>query len=407
MKVLFFLYKFPVLSETFILNQIAYFINNGCDVSIVSVFPGDIGIEHNVIKKFCLLNKVQYLLDKEPNGKVARILWRVKSLIPALLIPRVIKSINFKKYGYYSKVLLLPQILSKNKNSIQTDIIISHFGTTAVLASQLRRLGFLKGKLAAVFHGNEISQTRILNLFYDNYKELYDEAEFILPVSQLWANKIKAISGHDDNIHVIRMGISVEKFSFQPRTILVNTIRLLSIARLTEKKGISVAINACLLLKQNNIDFDYTIIGDGPLRKELESQVENLGLGDKIVFLGAQTQETVSQYLNNSDVFLLPSVTATDGDMEGIPVAIMEAMAIGIPVISTFHSGIPELIENRVSGFLVNENDAESIADVVIEIINEPTILFSICHNAKQKIDDEFDQDKSYSKMLNILSNRF
>ncbi|MBU9813395.1 glycosyltransferase, partial [Rahnella sp. C60] len=404
MKVLFFLYKFPVLSETFILNQIAYFINNGCDVSIVSVFPGDIGIEHNVIKKFSLLNKVQYLLDKEPNGKVARILWRVKSLIPALLIPRVIKSINFKKYGYYSKVLLLPQILSKNKNSIQTDIIISHFGTTAVLASQLRRLGFLKGKLAAVFHGNEISQTRILNLFYDNYKELYDEAEFILPVSQLWANKIKAISGHDDNIHVIRMGISVEKFSFQPRTILVNTIRLLSIARLTEKKGISVAINACLLLKQNNIDFDYTIIGDGPLRKELESQVENLGLGDKIVFLGAQTQETVSQYLNNSDVFLLPSVTATDGDMEGIPVAIMEAMAIGIPVISTFHSGIPELIENRVSGFLVNENDAESIADVVIEIINEPTILFSICHNAKQKIDDEFDQDKSYSKMLNILS---
>ncbi|WP_338128803.1 glycosyltransferase [Rahnella perminowiae] len=298
---------------------------------------------------------------------------------------------------------MLPHILSKNKIPIEVDVIVSHFGTTAVLANQLRKLNFLKGKLAAVFHGNDISQTRTLDIFRDDYKKLYDDAEFILPVSQLWADKIKNVSGHDDNIHVIRMGISVNKFSFQPRTVLGNPIRLLSIARLTEKKGISVAINACLLLKQQNVDFDYTVIGDGPLRKELESQAATLGLGDKIAFLGAQTQETVSEYLNNSDVFLLPSVTAADGDMEGIPVALMEAMAIGIPVISTFHSGIPELIEDRVSGFLVNENDAASIAGVVCEIIDNPGLLPDICRNAKQKIDNEFDQDKSYSRMLNIL----
>lgn len=403
MKVLFFVYKFPVLSETFILNQIAYFINQGCDVRIASVFPGDSSIEHKVIKEFDLLNKTQYLLKSEPHGKFARVFGRIKSLAPAVFNYSAIKSINVKKYGYYAKTLLLPQILSRNEKKIESDVIISHFGTTAALANQLRNLGFLRGKLAAVFHGNDISQARILNLFNEDYVRLFDSADFIFPVSQLWANKIKSMSGHDNNIHVIRMGIAVNRFPFIPRTNLNNPVKLLSIARLTEKKGIPVAIKACLLLKQQNVDFYYTIIGDGPLRKELESQVANLGLGEKIAFLGAQTQETVSEYLKNSDVFLLPSVTAADGDMEGIPVALMEAMAIGIPVISTFHSGIPELIEDRVSGFLVNENDAASIAGVISEIIDNPGVLPDICRNAKQKIDNEFDQDKSYSRMLNIL----
>ncbi|WP_426785042.1 hypothetical protein ACP3TB_13135 [Rahnella variigena] len=144
---------------------------------------------------------------------------------------------NVSKYGYYAKTLMLPYILSKNKPPLEADIIVSHFGTTAVLANQLRKLGFTKGKLAAVFHGNDISKTRTLDVFKDDYENLFDNAEFILPVSQLWANKIKAVSGHEKNIHVVRMGISVDKFSFRPRSVLGNPIRLLSIARLTEKKG--------------------------------------------------------------------------------------------------------------------------------------------------------------------------
>lgn len=129
-----------------------------------------------------------------------------------------------------------------------------------------------------------------------------------------------------------------------------------------------------------------------------------LELGKEVIFLGARTQEVVSDYLNESDIFLLPSVTAKDGDMEGIPVALMEAMAIGIPVISTFHSGIPELIKDRKSGYLVQEHDANAIAEIITEIIDNPNVLADICLCAKKTIDEEFDQDKSYSRMLNILS---
>lgn len=403
MKVAFFVYKFPVASETFIINQIAYFIKKGIDVEVVSVFPGDFNIKHKSLTQYRILDKVRFLLDKEPDSKGQKLITRVIAATGALTNKKAFESLNFKKYGYYAKTLILSQILSRNSRKIKSDINIAHFGTTAALLNQLKRLGFVDGKIAAVFHGNDISQKRILNLFHSDYEQLFNDANYIFPVSELWASKIALTPAIKNKTHVIRMGVNVSKFIYKERITISHPIKLLSIARLTEKKGISVAINACLLLKQQNVDFDYTIIGDGPLRKELESQVGNLGLGDKIAFLGAQTQETVSEYLNNSDVFLLPSVTASDGDMEGIPVALMEAMAIGIPVISTFHSGIPELIEDRVSGFLVNENDAASIAGVISEIIDNPGVLPDICRNAKQKIDNEFDQDKSYSRMLNIL----
>mgnify|MGYP004706645449 CR=1 FL=1 len=404
MKVVFFVYKFPVASETFIINQIEYFIKRGIDIEVVSVFPGDFNIKHQSLTQYGILDKVRFLLDKEPDNKAKKIFSRIVSLAHALTSRKSCESLLFNKYGYYSKTLMLSQILSRNKIKITGDINIAHFGTTAALLNQLKRLGFVEGKVAAVFHGNDISQKRVVNIFRSDYEQLFNDADYIFPVSELWASKIATTPAIKNKTHVIRMGVNVSKFCYKERVATNNSIKLLSIARLTEKKGISVAIKACLLLKQNNIGFTYAVIGDGPLRKGLESQVIEYGLGDKVVFLGAQAQETVSDYLNDSDAFLLPSVTAADGDMEGIPVALMEAMAIGIPVISTFHSGIPELIEDRVSGFLVNENDAAGIAGVVTEIINNPGVVPDICRNAKQKIDNEFDQDKSYSKMLTILS---
>lgn len=404
MRILFFLYKFPVVSETFILNQIAYFIAKGCEVNIISVRPGDIDVEHSIVKDFDLMQRTTYLLGREPNNKLAKLVDRLLSLYSIFTNRRAIKSLNSKKYGYYSKTLMLPQILSKNHDQIESDVIISHFGTTAVLAQQLRSLGFIKGKLAAVFHGNDISQKRILRIFNNDYQELYQCADYIFPVSQLWADKIKSVSGRDDNIHVIRMGICVDKFIFKTKGNLGSPVRMLTIARLTEKKGVAVAIKACAILKEKNINFSYLIIGDGYLRKDLELLVTSMNLQNNIEFLGSQTQEAVSLYLNNADLFLLPSVTAADGDMEGIPVAIMEAMAMGIPVISTLHSGIPELIESGVSGFLVKEYDHIGIAKVILDLINDSSMLADICNSAKKTIDNNFDRDKSYSKMLSILS---
>ncbi|EKJ8408946.1 colanic acid biosynthesis glycosyltransferase WcaL, partial [Klebsiella pneumoniae] len=183
MKVVFFVLKFPVSSETFILNQIDYFINRGIQVEIISVFPGDVGVNHAVMKNNDLMSRVRYLLPAEPKDKSKRILSRLSALKNILKKRTIVKSLNFNKYGYYSKTLLIPLILSHNNQNITADYIISHFGTTASLLNQLKRLGFVSGKTAAVFHGNEISQLRVLKLFNKDYVQLFKYADFIFPVS--------------------------------------------------------------------------------------------------------------------------------------------------------------------------------------------------------------------------------
>jgi colanic acid/amylovoran biosynthesis glycosyltransferase len=124
-----------------------------------------------------------------------------------------------------------------------------------------------------------------------------------------------------------------------------------------------VAIEACRQLKARGVDFRYRILGIGPWERRLRTLIEQYQLEDYVDMPGFKPSHEVKVMLDEADVFLLPSVTGADGDMEGIPVALMEAMAVGIPVVSTVHSGIPELIQSDYSGWLVPENNAPALAD--------------------------------------------
>ena len=172
---------------------------------------------------------------------------------------------------------------------------------------------------------------------------------------------------------------------------------------MTEKKGLRYAIQACDILNKSGYRFQYDIVGYGELNAELQQLISKYGLEDKVNIIGFQPQSVVKKLLMKSDVFLLPSVTANNGDMEGIPVALMEAMAIGLPVISTFHSGIPELIENDVSGWLCDERDFQAIANILISLLKDQKDLKYIQDNARRKIELSFNQEKEYSQMANLL----
>ncbi|HBZ0782148.1 TPA: glycosyltransferase [Klebsiella pneumoniae] len=404
MKVVFFVLKFPVSSETFILNQIDYFINRGIQVEIISVFPGDVGVNHAVMKNNDLMSRVRYLLPAEPKEKSKRILSRLSALKNILKKRTIVKSLNFNKYGYYSKTLLIPLILSHNNQNITADYIISHFGTTASLLNQLKRLGFVSGKTAAVFHGNEISQLRVLKLFNKDYVQLFKYADFIFPVSNLWATKINKEFKVSSKLSVVRMGIDINKFTYKQHQPIGDKLKLVTIARLTEKKGIETCIKACSVLLSMGVDFEYHIIGDGPEKSKLTNLSHSKGLGNSIFYHGLQSQEVISKFLDESDIFLLPSITASDGDMEGIPVALMEAMAVGLPVISSYHSGIPELIDDEISGYLIDERDYKSLASKVIKIkMLDHEHILRITRNARSKIEREYNRDNCYSELVSYL----
>ncbi|MEE9302856.1 MAG: glycosyltransferase, partial [Thiotrichaceae bacterium] len=165
------------------------------------------------------------------------------------------------------------------------------------------------------------------------------------------------------------VGIDCEQFSFQSRSRKNGESTIfISVARLVEKKGLEYAIKAFSRLRfssQENFNFQYRIIGDGPLLESLQQLVTDENLGEYVLFLGSKTSEEVAFELGCAHIFLAPSVTASDGDMEGIPTVLMEAMATGLPVISTYHSGIPELVEDGVSGVLVKERDIPGLATAI------------------------------------------
>ncbi|AUX93998.1 glycosyltransferase [Mixta gaviniae] len=202
----------------------------------------------------------------------------------------------------------------------------------------------------------------------------------------------------------MRVGIDTDNFHFRPAKPIGSPIQLLTIARLTDKKGIFTSLEACRILKERGYHFIYNVLGNGPQRDEVEETIARYGLQQNVILHGFQSPQVINDFLQKSDIFMLPSQTAEDGDMEGVPVALMEAMARGIPVISTWHSGIPELVEDGHNGWLIKEKDAAGLADVIAKIVDEKPDLTPMLQAARRKVEQEFDKNKSYDSLIRLIS---
>lgn len=403
MKLTFFTMRFPVASETFVLNQVTHFIDAGYDVEIISVFPGDLVNRHGAFDEYGLAAKTHYLLPEEKISLTDKLGQRLKLVLPKITKVSLLRSLNVRRYGAQSSKLLLPAIVANARQTYVADVFLVHFGYAGALANKLRELGILKGKQATVFHGADISRRHILDEHKQDYRNLFQQSELMLPISHLWQNKLIEMGCPPEKIHVTRMGIEPEKFNFQPRDAFHTPLRIVSVARLTEKKGLDVAVKASAILKQRGGQFQYTIIGNGDQDQMMRDFIAREEMDDCVTMPGFKPQEEIRQALNEADIFLLPSKTAADGDMEGIPVALMEAMAVGLPVVSTFHSGIPELIENNVSGWLVKEDDAEALAETLLKLSEGAVEVAPVVAAARHKVETEFNQHIAYRELAQIL----
>lgn len=403
MKLTFFTMRFPVASETFVLNQVTHFIDAGYEVEIISVFPGDLVNRHAAFDEYGLAAKTHYLLPEEKISIVDKLNQRIKLVLPKVTKLSLLRSLNVRRYGAQSSKLLLPSIVANAKQTFTADVFLVHFGYAGALANKLRELGVLKGKQATVFHGADISRRHILEEHKLDYVNLFRQSELMLPISNLWKNKLIEMGCPPEKIHVTRMGIEPEKFNFQPRQAFHSPLRIVSVARLTEKKGLDVAVKASAILKQRGGQFQYTIIGNGDQDEMMRDFIAQEGMEDCVSMPGFKPQEEIRRALSEADIFLLPSKTAADGDMEGIPVALMEAMAVGLPVVSTFHSGIPELIENNVSGWLVEEDDPEALAETLLKLSQGEVDVAPVVAAARHKVETEFNQHIAYGELAQIL----
>ncbi|KAE9792390.1 colanic acid biosynthesis glycosyltransferase WcaL [Escherichia coli] len=403
MKVGFFLLKFPLSSETFVLNQITAFIDMGFEVEIVALQKGDTQNTHAAWTKYNLAARTRWLQD-EPTGKVAKLRHRASQTLRGIYRKNTWQALNLKRYGAESRNLILSAICGQVATSFHADVFIAHFGPAGVTAAKLRELGVIRGKIATIFHGIDISSRDVLNHYTPEYQQLFRRGDLMLPISDLWAGRLQKMGCPREKIAVSRMGVDMTRFSPRPVKAPATPLEIISVARLTEKKGLHVAIEACRQLKEQGVAFRYRILGIGPWERRLRTLIEQYQLEDVVEMPGFKPSHEVKAMLDDADVFLLPSVTGADGDMEGIPVALMEAMAVGIPVVSTLHSGIPELVEADKSGWLVPENDARALAQRLAAFSQLDTDeLAPVVKRAREKVEHDFNQQVINRELASLL----
>jgi colanic acid/amylovoran biosynthesis glycosyltransferase len=221
-------------------------------------------------------------------------------------------------------------------------------------------------------------------------------AQFLIMISHYNVNYYDAVAHCREKSYVVRCGMDLEDFSFQiPNNLLQRhsdgtkpKVRLLGVGRFVAKKGFRYLIETAAILKQREINFELRIIGNGPLDSELRAQVDQLRLQDYVVFLGQKSVAEVRVAMADADMVIVPSITTDNGDMEGLPVVIMEAMATGAAVIASDHAGIPEIVIPEDTGFLTPERDPESIANAVCHFIDNPSADMLI--RARRLIEEHF-----------------
>jgi colanic acid/amylovoran biosynthesis glycosyltransferase len=270
-------------------------------------------------------------------------------------------------------------------------VIQGGFGEQGLKALRMKKVGAIRGKLVTAFRGADLTRY-VASRGSSVYRRLFQQGDLFLPVSHAFRARLERLGCPAEKILVHRTGINLSDFPYRPKS-PGSRLRLVSVGRLVEKKGLEHALAALLLLKNSGNEVEsYTIVGDGPLRHRLEELAQRHSL-KQVVFTGAVSQDKVGQLVADADLLLAPSVTAPDGDEEGIPNVIKEAMAIGRPVVSTRHSGIPELIENGVSGFQVGEGDHQGLADAIIHLQAHPEIWPALQDAARRKVEEEYDID--------------
>lgn len=410
MRVAFVVEVFPALSETFILNQITGLIDRGHEVDIYANTSRNEFKLHADVEKYDLLRRTYYF--QIPNNKRLRLLKGLKLIFlncwkdPAVLL----RSLNVFKYGQQAASLkLLYTAIPFLGKRPSYDVIQCHFGWNGLQSVFLRDIGAIKGKVVTTFHGVDITQ--ILRMLGTRvYDPLFDKGDLFLPISECWKRRLIDLGCNEKKVVVHRMGVDCKKFTFTPRRLHPNRpIRVVTISRLVEKKGVEYGIRAVAKLAKANQNIEYNIVGDGDLREHLERLIQELNVAGVVKLLGWKQQQEIIEILSNSNVLLAPSVTSKHGDQEGIPVALMEVMAMGLPVLSTRHSGIPELIEDGVSGFLVSERDVDALAERLSYLVEHPEIWPAMGQAGHVFVKEHYDINKLndrlvelYQKLLNV-----
>ena len=277
--------------------------------------------------------------------------------------------------------------------------VLAEYGTMGVAAlAACRNAGM---PLIVHFHGFDASVREILAENAKAYSVMFHEAAGLIAVSRAMRQKLIALGAPPDKVHYNPYGVDCREFiGADPAKAPVSFI---AVGRFTAKKAPDATLRAFAKVRHADSTAVLRMIGEGPLLSDCRRLASDLGIEDAVSFLGAQPPPVVQEEMRSARCFVQHSVEAASGDSEGTPVGVIEAGATGLPVISTRHAGIPDVIVEGETGFLVDEHDVEGMAQYMLRVAHDPGLAGRLGRAARLRVERYFSMEQSIDRLWKII----
>jgi glycosyltransferase involved in cell wall biosynthesis len=377
--------RFPTVTETFILREMIEVEREGLPISLYTLIQDDPDIIHEDAKPWSQrLHIAKYLSVSFITANLIALL--THPLLYLSLIVITIRDLWGCWNFFVRDLFLFPKAVTFARAMQREGIthLHAHWAThTAYTAYIVHRLTGIPYSFTAHAHDIYVRKAMLCRKV--------EAAKFVATISEFNLRELAADCGEGvrNKIYVVRCGVPVERFT--PQHVPTDApFTILTVAGLRDYKGHPDAIQACKLIKDRLPGFRWWVIGGGPDRAALEALIAEMGVGDVFHLLGAKPEHEVRQFMEQADLFVMSSIILPDRRMDGIPVALMEALAMEIPTVATDVSGIPELVKDNVTGRLVPERRPELLADAIVDLYTHRAKARQLAQAGRELIQSEF-----------------
>ena len=384
--------RYPRFSETFIVNEILAHERAGVPVTIFAVRRVNEPHFQSILGQ--VRSPVHYVSDSAPKAET---LWNT------------LKGAARELPGFWSTLEAfddqdLPDVLQAMQlamaaRSAGVTHLHAHFATVATtvarMAADLAGIGYsLTAHAKDIFHAD---------VDPEKLRQKLTDASSVVTVSDFNVDFLAREHGiRPPHVERIYNGMWLDEFRF--RSPADRPRRIVAVGRLVEKKGFADLIEACALLHGQGVDFSCEIIGEGPQRPALEALIAKRGIGGCVRLAGARPRPDVALALQSAAVSALPCIVADDGDRDGLPTVLVEAMALGTPCVSTDVTGVPEIVRHRDTGLMVPQRDPAALAKALTELLEDPALRERLARGARAMIEADFDVDRNAARLRQLFA---